>query len=199
MNRIEKAEWVAGPRRRDAREQAGAAGQLSGPPLCPGLGALQPPPRGAGHRAAPRPGHSAPSGLPFICWLCHFLSIADPFSVPSVISNNVTASLESIHQSRKKPMLTLIKKKYHLCLTGKSSQPNLWRPRRPHHPPACHFTGCPGVIRFHWGRDALPQVAPPLPLSLSRAKGRRALKEVSTPRGFPSAEEFHLAIWVFFF
>lgn len=80
---------------------------------------------------APQPGHSAHSGLPFICWLCHFLSVADPFSVLSVISNNVTASLESIHQSRKKPMLTLIKKKYHLCLTGKSSQPNLWRPRRP--------------------------------------------------------------------
>lgn len=131
MNRIEKAEWVAGPRRRDAREQAGAAGQLSGPPLCPGLGALQPPPRGAGHRAAPRPGHSAPSGLPFICWLCHFLSIADPFSVPSVISNNVTASLESIHQSRKKPMLTLIKKNTICASRGRALNPTSGAPAAP--------------------------------------------------------------------
>lgn len=58
----------------------------------------------------PQRGCSAPSGLPFICWLCRFLSIADPFSAPSVISNNVTASLESSHQSRKKSVLTLIKK-----------------------------------------------------------------------------------------
>lgn len=62
-----------------------------------------------------------PSGLPFICWLCCSLSLsrADPFSALSVISNNVTASLVSIHQSRKKPILTLLKKKKcHLCLPG---------------------------------------------------------------------------------
>lgn len=163
-------------------EQAGAAGWAS-----PALSRLHssPPLQGGGLVGAPQPGHSTPSGLPFICWLCHFLSIADPFSVPSVISNNVTASLESIHQSRKKPVLTLIKKKkYHLCLPGKSSQPNLWRPR----PPAISW-GCQGVIRFHWRQGALPQVVPPLPSSLSKARGRRSLKEVSTPSGLPSAEE----------
>lgn len=141
--------------------------QLSGPPLSRSGGTSAPTAGGRAWVGASQPGHSASSGLPFICWLCHFLSIADPFSVPSVILNNVTVSLESIHQSRKKPMLTLIKKKYHLCLTGKSSQPNLWCPRRPCHPPSCHFTGCPRVIRFYWGWGALPQVVPPLPHSLS--------------------------------
>lgn len=43
------------------------------------------------------------------------------FSVLSVISNNVTASLASIHQSRKKALLTQIKQKYHLCLAGQGS------------------------------------------------------------------------------
>lgn len=37
------------------------------------------------------------------------------FHTPSVIWNNLRASLDSIHQSRKKQALTLIKK-YHLCL-----------------------------------------------------------------------------------
>lgn len=41
-----------------------------------------------------------------------------PFLSPSVIWNNLRASLDSIHQSRKKQALTLIKKKYHLCLAG---------------------------------------------------------------------------------
>lgn len=136
MNRIEKAEWAA------AMLGGSGARSCRGPPL-PGPGGTAAPAaagsrawrasRRRGRGAAPQPRYPAPSGLPFICWLCHFLSIADPFSVPSVISNNVTASLESIHQSRKKPMLTLIKKKkkYHLCLMGKRSQPNLWRPRPP--------------------------------------------------------------------
>lgn len=208
MNRIEKAEWAAGLRRRDAgREQA--CSWLGLP--CPGPGGTATPAAGSragegGHRSngvegAPQPRHSALSNLPFICWLCHFLPIADPFSVPSVISNNVTASLESIHQSRKKPMLTLIKKKkkkYHLCLLGKRSQPNLWRPRPPP-PPAClPCVGVPRVIRFCRGWGALPQVVPPnSPAHSPRARGRWPLKEVLTPGDFPSTEDLDLAIWDF--
>lgn len=140
---------------------------------------------------APEPGHPAPVGLPFICWLCHFLSTLTLFLF-SVISNNVTASLESIHQSRKQPVLTLIKKNA-ICASGESSQPHLWRhPRSP--PPACHFKGCPGVIRFRRGRGALPQVAPPLPLTLP--SGETALKGLNLG-GFLSAEEPDVAVFPF--
>lgn len=156
MNRIEKAEWAARPQRRDAGESRRAV-QLSGPPRpwsrCssphfrePGLG-------GAGITitvggTTARALH--PSCLPFICWLCHFLSIADPFSVPSVISNNVTASLESIHQSRKKPMLTLIKKNTICASQGRALNPTSGAPACPR-PPAISW-GHPGVIRFRAGR-----------------------------------------------
>lgn len=204
MNRIEKAEWAAGLRRRDAgREQA--CSWLGLP--CPGPGGTATPAAGSragegGHRSngvegAPQPRHSALSNLPFICWLCHFLPIADPFSVPSVISNNVTASLESIHQSRKKPMLTLIKKKKKIpsVPAGEtlSSQP-LAPP-----PPAClPCVGAPRVIRFCRGWGALPQVVPPnSPAHSPRARGRWPLKEVLTPGDFPSTEDLDLAIWDF--
>lgn len=167
MNRIEKAEWAA------AMLGGSGARSCRGPPL-PGPGGTAAPAaagsrawrasRRRGRGAAPQPRYPAPSGLPFICWLCHFLSIADPFSVPSVISNNVTASLESIHQSRKKPMLTLIKKKkYHLCLMGKRSQPNLWRPRPPPPPASLPFEGAPGGNQIPRGRGARPQVGPRSP------------------------------------
>lgn len=173
--------------------QAGAAGwashALSGPHSSPLL-------QEGGLGGAPQPGHSAPSGLPFICWLCHFLSIADPFSVPSVISNNVTASLESIHQSRKKPMLTLIKKKKkknHLCLPGKSSQPNRWCP-----PPACHFMGAPrgNQIPPEGGRVPSHRWCPHSQAHSPKPGGRRSLKEVSTLGSFQLAEEPDLAIYV---
>lgn len=62
--------------------------------------------------------------LPFIFALWHFLSLT-LFLFP-LISNNVTASLESIHQSRKKPLLTLIIKRErecHLCLAAKKPAP----------------------------------------------------------------------------
>lgn len=126
--------------------------------------------QGAGLGGHPSQGTPPPSASPLSAGSAIFSPSLTLFLF-SVISNNVTASLESIHQSRKKPMLTLIKKKYHLCLTGKSSQPSLWRHPCPRPPPACHFKGRPGVIRFHQGRGALPQVVPPLPRSLPRAGG----------------------------
>lgn len=176
MNGIEKAEWAAGPRRRDAGRAGTQGGSWLGLP-CSGPGGAPAPrrrERGLGVvggitivGGAPQPGHSAPAGLPFICWLCHFLSIADPFSVPSVISNNVTASLESIHQSRKKPMLTLIKKKKKKMPSvppGEelSTQPLAPLPAPATHPPAISW-GCRGVIRFRRRPGVLPQVVPPLP------------------------------------
>lgn len=91
-------------------------------------------------------------------------------------------------------MLTLIKKKIPSVPDGEalSTQPLAPRPA-----PASRrlpLAGAPGVIRFRWGRGALPQVVPLLPGSLSRAPGRWALKEVSSPGGFPSAEELNLTI-----
>lgn len=73
------------------------------------------------------------------------LSCADPFSALSVISNNVTASLVSIHQSRKKPVLTLLKKKKKMpsvppgdraSWVPSAGGTDRWRPAAP----ACHFT-----------------------------------------------------------
>lgn len=70
----------------------------------------------------PKPGCPAPfsAGSAVFFSLSLSLARADPFSASSVISNNVTASLQSIHQSRKKPILTMIKKKKkkNLCLPG---------------------------------------------------------------------------------
>ena len=200
MNRIEKAEWAA------AMLGGSGARSCRGPPL-PGPGGTAAPAVGSGawrssrwrgRGAAPQPRYPAPSGLPFICWLCHFLSIADPFSVPSVISNNVTASLESIHQSRKKPMLTLIKKKkkYHLCLMGKRSQPNLWRPRPPPPPARLPFEGAPGVIRFRGGGVPAHRWAPCSPAhspELSRA-GETGSERGLNPGSFPAAKESDLTL-----
>lgn len=130
MNRIEKAEWAARrpggseePSSSRAGGRAGAAVRAFQAGRCIPARSRQPG-WGSPSRARRwgRPvGAPHPLRLLSICWLCRFLSIADPFSAPSVISNNVTASLESIHQSRRKPVLTLIKKKYHLCLAGMSS------------------------------------------------------------------------------
>lgn len=112
----------------------------------------------------------------------------------SVISNNVTASLESIHQSRKKPMLTLIKK-YHLCLTGKSSQPSLWR-----HP--CPRSRPPAISRGAQGRSDSTRGGVPshrwCPHSHARPPhswGRWALTEASTLGVFRLQESL---IWPFF-
>lgn len=207
MNRIEKAEWAAGLRRRDAgREQA--CSWLGLP--CPGPGGTATPAAGSqagegGHRSngvegAPQPRHSALSNLPFICWLCHFLPIADPFSVPSVISNNVTASLESIHQSRKKPMLTLIKKKKKIPSVP-AGETLSTQPLAPPPAPATRLPAMRGGAKGNqilpgWG--ALPQVVPPnSPAHSPRARGRWPLKEVLTPGDFPSTEDLDLAIWDF--
>ena len=61
----------------------------------------------------PKPGCPAPfsAGSAVFFSLSLSLARADPFSASSVISNNVTASLQSINHSRKKPILTMIKKK----------------------------------------------------------------------------------------
>lgn len=95
-----------------------------------------------------------PSGLPFICWLRCSLSLsrADPFSALSVISNNVTASLVSIHQSRKKPILTLLKKKKN-AICASRGQSELGSERWRHRPLAPCGPSLPfhhsRVIRFH--------------------------------------------------
>lgn len=71
-------------------------------------------------RARPPP-HSWDSSLVLSVSLILVFSLYPwpPFLPASVIWNNLTASLDSFHQSRKKPALTLIKKKkYHLCLAG---------------------------------------------------------------------------------
>lgn len=173
MNRIEKAEWAA------AMLGGSGARSCRGPPL-PGPGGTAAPAvesgawrasRWRGRGAAPQPRYPAPSGLPFICWLCHFLSIADPFSVPSVISNNVTASLESIHQSRKKPMLTLIKKKK--IPSVPDGEALSAQPLAPAPAPATRPIAIRGGARGNQiprGRGARPQVGPLLPSSLSGAQ-----------------------------
>lgn len=169
MNGIEKAEWGAGPGRRDGSVQwPGAAGWGSvaseasfqpPPPTSPRQGARL----GAGWGVDGVGGGGAQARMPrpFLCWLCRFffslslsLARADPFSASSVISNNVTASLQSIHQSRKKPILTMIKKKKKkICASRGQSKlgSNRWRP-----------AGLPfhraWVIRFH--RAVLPPQAP---------------------------------------
>lgn len=133
MNGIEKAEWGAGPGRRDGSVQwPGAAGWGS----VASEASFQPPPppppgrepgwgRGGVSMGSvgggPKPGCPAPfsAGSAVFFSLSLSLARADPFSASSVISNNVTASLQSIHQSRKKPILTMIKKKKkNLCLPG---------------------------------------------------------------------------------
>lgn len=195
MNRIEKAEWAAGLRRRDAgREQA--CSWLGLP--CPGPGGTATPAAGSqagegGHRSngvegAPQPRHSALSNLPFICWLCHFLPIADPFSVPSVISNNVTASLESIHQSRKKPMLTLIKKKKKKIPSVPAGETLSTQPLAPPPAPATRLPAMRGGAK---GNQILPGVGcpptggtPQLPSSFSKSQGEMASERGLDPGRF---------------
>lgn len=184
MNRIEKAGWAARLRRRDAGERAGAAAAVWASPV-PVWGHFSPHRRGPGlWGGASQPGHSASSGLPFICWLCHFLSIADPFSVPSVILNNVTVSLESIHQSRKKPMLTLIKKKYHLCLTGEelSTQPLVPLPPLP--PALLPFHRVPRGNQILLGAGGAPTGGAPTPTLTLLSQGEMGSKRGLNPRRF---------------
>lgn len=143
MNRIEKAEW--------GRAVEGCLGNkdLSAEHSCPGI--LGPHSSSSPPRVRPlqrvRLGLVGERGTPagalrplrpglYLLALAVFLSIADPFSTPSVISNNVTASLESIHQSRKEPGLTPMKKNAICASQGRAGVP------------ACRFTGHPGVIRF---------------------------------------------------
>lgn len=92
-------------------------------------------------------------------------------------------------------MLTLIKKKkYHLCLPGKSSPPHLWRPRPPPPPARLPFHGAPRGNQIPAEAGCPPTGGALTPRSVAEARGRWALKEVSTPGGFPSAQEPDLAI-----
>lgn len=150
-------------------------------------------------RATPAPplgaglgGHSAPYSLPFICWLCHFLSTLTLFLF-SVISNNVTASLESIHQSRKQPMLTLIKK-YHLCLRGRALSPTSGATPAPP-PTRLPFQGVPRGNQIPLGAGCPPTGGAPTPAhSPERETGSERGLNLG---GFLSAEELDLAIFPF--
>lgn len=152
--------------------------------------------QGAGLGGHPRRGTPPPPASPLSAGSAIFSPPLTLFLF-SVISNNVTASLESIHQSRKKPMLTLIKK----IPSGPhreelSTQP--LAPPLPPPPPACHFKGRPGAIGFHQGRGALPQVVPPLPRSPPLQLGETGSDRGLDPGRFPSAGELDLAIFCFF-
>lgn len=94
------------------REQVLRAAVWASPALAPG--GTPAPATGSWAWGTPEPGHFTHFGLPFIASSAIFSPLLT-LSLFSVISNNVTASLESIHQSRKKPMLTLIKKKNTIC------------------------------------------------------------------------------------
>lgn len=131
MNRIEKAARAAWPRRRmPASRCCGAA--AGSPALDQGHSSPRHWEPGLGDTRARE---LRPLSLPFICWLCHFLSTLTLFLF-SVILNNVTASLESIHQSRKKPLLTLIKKMPSVPPGEELSAPPLAPPRPAARPPA---------------------------------------------------------------
>lgn len=155
MNGIEKAVWGAGPGRRDRSSQ-----WLAGPGLSAARsGASWPAGSQAGvgvcwvggvsMRSVGDPSQGAPPLRPSLYLLALLFSLslsrADPFSALSVISNNVTASLVSIHQSRKKPVLTLLKKKKKMpsvppgdraSWVPSAGGTDRWRPAAP----ACHFT-----------------------------------------------------------
>lgn len=136
---------------------------------------FQLPPHGAGSQAGgggggvdgvsggPQPGCSAPRASPLSAGSAVFsLSRADPFSA---ISNNVTASLVSIHQSRKKPILTLIKKKKIPSVPPgdrESSVPTAGTP-----PPSLPFP----CTRRRRGNQ-IPQGSPPTPGPSSPPPGR---------------------------
>lgn len=151
----------------------------------PGLGGTPAPT--AGGRAwlgASQPGHSASSGLPFICWLCHFLSIADPFSVPSVILNNVTVSLESIHQSRKKPTLTLIKKKIPSVPHGEELSTQPLAPPPPLPPALLPFHRVPRGNQILLGAGCAPTGGAPTPTLTLLSQGEMGSKRGLNPRRF---------------
>ena len=122
------------------REQVLRAAVWASPALAPG--GTPAPATGSWAWGTPEPGHFTHFGLPFIASSAIFSPLLT-LSLFSVISNNVTASLESIHQSRKKPMLTLIKKKKTIC----ASQGRALTLAPPPQPPLpLHGAGQPGVI-----------------------------------------------------
>lgn len=130
---------------RSGQEQLAWAPRLAGPHSSPQrqgawLGGFD------GVGGGPQPGCSTPQASPLSAGSAVFsLSRADPFSALSVISNNVTASLVSTHQSRKKPILTLIKKKIPSVPPG-DTESSVWTAGAL--PPTLPFH-LTRVIRFH--------------------------------------------------